>query len=674
MGKFHVTRSNLTGRIGVGRGSISSRGALRGGRFLRTAQGKIESRYEKPVHTTYKFDSRVDARLKLIKQNRQDARSRIVDARDLLRQQSRSEKPSYSAKSTDLRDERFRMKDETRNIRTERREAGSIGRGRSRSRSRGISRTSHSNKTASDRRPDESYRRKSPSSLNSHSRKEPLVIVTGLGNANKNSDSRSFRDDRESRLSRTDKDHYVIRNGKNTLVTLNNDRYKRDKSKNSNNRSRSRSRDKDRNSNKKQRSNSNDSKNSYLKYEPIKIKITNSSYVPAKSDDKRKPDEFDQDMNQSKNRSNAVSQLTYSNTTMSEDSMDYESTSSDCDVKYPVLPQRSSHANPPIMNNLYSAALLPNPPTLNSMNGYNSSINTFKPPGIVVNNFPTGGMYSNAYSNAWQSTNANTTSHYQQSMKTTNNIQREKPAPVHSNVQSKDGYKLLVSNLHPKVTEDDVLELFSDIGPIKRARFIDKGLAEVVYVRVEHAKEAIHKYDLKELDGRQMVIGFADKSQLSSDSSSYTPEIKIDLKRPPPPILNTQSSNSIYSGNSSFLSQTRTINQNINTNLNMNGSKYNNSNSNHHTSPTSAYYEASNSMSSFKSTTKNSQAIPVNTQSNSLSNRFKASSKLTENHLPESRHSDKTMSVNNLDNMIIQQVLYNKKPIGGNPVTFTVKL
>lgn len=44
-------------------------------------------------------------------------------------------------------------------------------------------------------------------------------------------------------------------------------------------------------------------------------------------------------------------------------------------------------------------------------------------------------------------------------------------------------------------------ELFSDIGPIKRARFIDKGLAEVVYVRIEHAKEAIDKYDLKELDG-----------------------------------------------------------------------------------------------------------------------------------------------------------------------------
>ena len=44
-------------------------------------------------------------------------------------------------------------------------------------------------------------------------------------------------------------------------------------------------------------------------------------------------------------------------------------------------------------------------------------------------------------------------------------------------------------------------ELFSDVGPIKRARFLEKGLAEVIYVKLEHAKEAIYKYDKNELDG-----------------------------------------------------------------------------------------------------------------------------------------------------------------------------
>lgn len=43
--------------------------------------------------------------------------------------------------------------------------------------------------------------------------------------------------------------------------------------------------------------------------------------------------------------------------------------------------------------------------------------------------------------------------------------------------------------------------MFSDIGPIKRARFLDKGIAEVVYVKLEHAREAIGKYDKNELDG-----------------------------------------------------------------------------------------------------------------------------------------------------------------------------
>lgn len=68
-----------------------------------------------------------------------------------------------------------------------------------------------------------------------------------------------------------------------------------------------------------------------------------------------------------------------------------------------------------------------------------------------------------------------------------------------------NGYKIVVSNLHPRVTEEDILELFSDIGPIKRARFLDKGIAEVLYVKIEHAKEAIYKYDKNELDGKKKI-------------------------------------------------------------------------------------------------------------------------------------------------------------------------
>lgn len=69
-------------------------------------------------------------------------------------------------------------------------------------------------------------------------------------------------------------------------------------------------------------------------------------------------------------------------------------------------------------------------------------------------------------------------------------------------------------------------ELFSDIGPIKRARFIDKGLAEVVYVRIEHAKEAIQKYDLKELDGMSHSW-IHESSPLDKDASN---KIELSLK------------------------------------------------------------------------------------------------------------------------------------------------
>lgn len=86
-----------------------------------------------------------------------------------------------------------------------------------------------------------------------------------------------------------------------------------------------------------------------------------------------------------------------------------------------------------------------------------------------------------------------------------------------------NGFKLYVSNLHQKVTEDDILELFGDIGPIKRARFIDRGFAEVIYLKLEHAKEAIRKYDRNELDGKAMRI------ELAEGYGKYS--IRDDLKK-----------------------------------------------------------------------------------------------------------------------------------------------
>lgn len=51
-------------------------------------------------------------------------------------------------------------------------------------------------------------------------------------------------------------------------------------------------------------------------------------------------------------------------------------------------------------------------------------------------------------------------------------------------------------------------ELFGAIGPIKRARLLKEGVAEVVYLNKEDVQKAIQKYNNRELDGKD-VIGMA---------------------------------------------------------------------------------------------------------------------------------------------------------------------
>lgn len=51
-------------------------------------------------------------------------------------------------------------------------------------------------------------------------------------------------------------------------------------------------------------------------------------------------------------------------------------------------------------------------------------------------------------------------------------------------------------------------ELFGAIGPIKRARLLKEGVAEVVYLNKEDVQKAIQKYNNRELDGKD-VSGMA---------------------------------------------------------------------------------------------------------------------------------------------------------------------
>ncbi|XP_012816254.2 polymerase delta-interacting protein 3 isoform X1 [Xenopus tropicalis] len=67
-----------------------------------------------------------------------------------------------------------------------------------------------------------------------------------------------------------------------------------------------------------------------------------------------------------------------------------------------------------------------------------------------------------------------------------------------------EGTKMTVNNLHPRVTEEDIVELFCVCGALKRARLLSPGAAEVVFVRKDDAVGAYKKYNNRYLDGQPM--------------------------------------------------------------------------------------------------------------------------------------------------------------------------
>ncbi len=66
------------------------------------------------------------------------------------------------------------------------------------------------------------------------------------------------------------------------------------------------------------------------------------------------------------------------------------------------------------------------------------------------------------------------------------------------------GTKVVVSNLQDSVTQEDIVELFGDIGALKRAKLVEPGLAEVVFVKQSDASKAVEIYHNRQLDGKPM--------------------------------------------------------------------------------------------------------------------------------------------------------------------------
>lgn len=66
------------------------------------------------------------------------------------------------------------------------------------------------------------------------------------------------------------------------------------------------------------------------------------------------------------------------------------------------------------------------------------------------------------------------------------------------------GFKVMITNLQTSVTQEDVLELFGDIGALRRAKLIAPGHAEVTFVNRKDALKAVEIYHNRQLDGKPM--------------------------------------------------------------------------------------------------------------------------------------------------------------------------
>mmetsp|Transcript_4039 Transcript_4039/g.7086 ORF Transcript_4039/g.7086 Transcript_4039/m.7086 type:complete len:259 (-) Transcript_4039:1199-1975(-) len=94
------------------------------------------------------------------------------------------------------------------------------------------------------------------------------------------------------------------------------------------------------------------------------------------------------------------------------------------------------------------------------------------------------------------------------------------------------GTRLSVANLNHAVSNEDINQLFRDIGPLRSAGIIfgangqPTGRAEVIFVKREHALEAIAKYNGVPLDNRPLKISLATDNGMGG---SNKPRASMDI-------------------------------------------------------------------------------------------------------------------------------------------------
>ncbi|XP_044755256.1 polymerase delta-interacting protein 3-like isoform X2 [Coccinella septempunctata] len=66
------------------------------------------------------------------------------------------------------------------------------------------------------------------------------------------------------------------------------------------------------------------------------------------------------------------------------------------------------------------------------------------------------------------------------------------------------GHRIVVSNLQNTVSQEDIKELFEDVGDLLAARLVRPGVAEVIYKNLKDAQKAVDTYHNRQLDGQPM--------------------------------------------------------------------------------------------------------------------------------------------------------------------------
>jgi len=82
---------------------------------------------------------------------------------------------------------------------------------------------------------------------------------------------------------------------------------------------------------------------------------------------------------------------------------------------------------------------------------------------------------------------------------------------------------ILVTNLQPSVTEEDVIELFGQIGRIHQITTLSPGCVQIVYTKREHSEQAVTKYHNRLLDGQFMYVSLQQPSSYSTTQNNPKP-------------------------------------------------------------------------------------------------------------------------------------------------------